>query len=155
MAKAADSEHRDKIAAFCRRILQGTKSREPRAEQRRCIHRRQILRNPHQAGRLREHHFGITAIMMNAGIFLVPAVHEIAITAELAISAGAAEKSDANALTDCPALNARSKGIDTSDGLMAGHTRKFDGKQAFHGAGIRVAYTARFNANAYLIGAGI
>jgi hypothetical protein len=43
--------------------------------------------------------------MLNAGIFLVPAVHEIAIAAELAIAARPAEKSDTHALTDNPALN--------------------------------------------------
>jgi len=43
--------------------------------------------------------------MMDAGIFLVPAIHEIAITAEFAIAAVAAEKPDTNPLTDCPTLD--------------------------------------------------
>jgi hypothetical protein len=52
---------------------------------------------------------------MNAGIFLVPAVHEIAIAAELAIAARAAEKPDTHALTDRPALDTGTKRIDPPD----------------------------------------
>jgi hypothetical protein len=43
--------------------------------------------------------------MMNAGIFLVPAVHEVAAAAEFAIAAVTAEKPDANPLTNCPTLD--------------------------------------------------
>src|SRR5215472_1111675 len=47
--------------------------------------------------------------MMNAAIVLVPAVHEIAIAAQLAIAARAAAKPDSNALTDHPALDSGTK----------------------------------------------
>jgi hypothetical protein len=56
--------------------------------------------------------------MMNAAIFLVPAVHEVAVAAELAIAAGAAEKPDPNALTDRPTLDAGTKRIDAADDLQ-------------------------------------
>jgi hypothetical protein len=56
---------------------------------------------------------------MNACKFLVPAVHEIAIAAELAITTSAAEKSDTHALTNRPALDTRTKGVDLTDDLMA------------------------------------
>src|SRR6516162_6641129 len=93
--------------------------------------------------------------MMNAGIFLVPAVHEIAAAAEFAITTRAAKESDPHPLTDSPALDAGTKGIDAPDHFVAWDTRPVDREQAFHGAGIRMANPTRLYANAYLIGAGV
>src|SRR5215472_17162076 len=90
--------------------------------------------------------------MMNAAIFLVPAVHEIAIAAELTIAARAAEKPDPNALTDHPALDAGTKCIDAADDLMAWDTRPIDRKQALHCAGIRMADSTRLDADPHLAG---
>jgi hypothetical protein len=59
----------------------------------------------HESARFCDHHFGISAIMVNAGKLLVLAVHEIAVAAELAVSAIAAEKTDTYSLTDRPALD--------------------------------------------------
>src|SRR5215467_272968 len=93
--------------------------------------------------------------MMNAGIFLVPAVHEIAAAAEFAITTRAAKESDPHPLTDSPALNARTKGIDAPDDFMAWDTRPVDREQAFHRSRIRVANPTRLYANSYLIRAGV
>jgi len=67
---------------------------------------------------------------MNARIFLVPTVHEIAIAAELAIAAKAGEKSDANALTQRPALDAETKSIDASTTSCPGTRGQLMGKSA-------------------------
>src|SRR5580704_665379 len=88
--------------------------------------------------------------MMNAGIFLVPAVDQIAIAAKFAISTRAAEKPHPNALTDRPALDTGAKGIDPPDRFMAGYARPIDGKQTFHRAGIGMANSARLNADPHL-----
>jgi hypothetical protein len=93
--------------------------------------------------------------MINAGIFLVPAVHEIAAAAEFAITTRAAKKPDPHPLTDSPALDAGTKGIDAPDHFMAWDTRPVDREQAFHRAGIRVANPTRLYANPYLIGARV
>ena len=93
--------------------------------------------------------------MMNAGIFLVPAVHEIAAAAEFAITTRPAKKPDPHPLTDSPALDARTKGIDAPNHFMAWDTWPVDRERAFHRAGIRVANPTRLYANAYLIGAGV
>jgi hypothetical protein len=61
--------------------------------------------------------------MMNAGKFLVPAVDEITVAAEFAIAARAAEKPDTDALTDRPALDARTQRIDPPDDLVAWDAR--------------------------------
>ena len=89
---------------------------------------------------------------MNAGIFLVTAVHYIATAVEIAIAASAAEKPDTHALTDRPALDTRTKRIDPPDELMAWNARPIDRKQAFDRAGIRVADSTRFDAEADLAG---
>jgi hypothetical protein len=70
--------------------------------------------------------------MMNAAIFLVLAVHEIAISTKLAISAGAAEKPDTYTLTYRPSLDTGTKSIDPSHNFMAWDPRPIDGKQAFY-----------------------
>jgi hypothetical protein len=93
--------------------------------------------------------------MMNAGKFLVPAVHEIAIAAVLAIATKTAEKPDPHALTDGPALDTRTKRIDPPDDFMAWNPRPSDRKESVHRGRIRVADPTCLDANAYLIGAGI
>jgi hypothetical protein len=67
---------------------------------------------------------------MNAGIFLVPTVHEIAIAAELAIAAKPGEKSDTDALTQRPALDAETKSIDASHNFMPRTRGQLMGKSA-------------------------
>ena len=88
--------------------------------------------------------------MMNAGIFLVPAVHEIAVAAELAIAAGAAEKPDTHALTDRPALDTGAKRIDPPDDLVAGDARVVNRKDSVDCRGIRMADATGLNADAHL-----
>src|SRR6516165_7187072 len=90
--------------------------------------------------------------MSNAGKFLVPAVHEIAIATELAIAARPAEKPNPNALTDGPALDTGTKRIDPADDLMAWDARPFDRKNSFHCAGIRMADPTRLDADPHLAG---
>jgi hypothetical protein len=85
--------------------------------------------------------------MMNAGIFLVPTVHKIAIAAELAIAARTPEEPDAHALTDRPALDAGTKRVDSPDELVAWDARPIDGELALYRAGIRMTYPARLDTN--------
>jgi len=150
MTQAANTKHSDKITGLCRSVSQSAERREPRAQQRRRIDRRQGVWDRHKAAGLCDHHFGIAAVMLNAGKFLVPAVHEVAVAAELAIAARAAEKPNPNALTDGPALNTGAKRIDPADDLMTRDPRPIDRKQSFHGAGVRVADPARLDADPHL-----
>src|SRR5215472_8580269 len=152
MTQAANTKHSDKITGLCRRVSQSVERREPRAQQRCRIDRRQGVWNRHKAAGLGDHHFGIAAVMMDAAIFLVPAVHEIAVAAELAIAARAAEKPNPNALTDRPALDAGTKRIDAADDLMAWDARPIDRKQALNCAGIRMADPTRLGADPYRTG---
>src|SRR5262245_62907751 len=113
MTEAADTEHSHKVTGLRRRVSQQAERRESGAQQRSRIHRRQVVRDRHKPARLCDHHFGISAIMMNAGIFLVPAVHEIAPAAEFAIAARAPEEPNAHALPNRPALDTGTKRADT------------------------------------------
>ena len=47
---------------------------------------------------LGDHHLGVAAVVLHAGVALVGAVHEIAVAAVLAVPAAAAEEADADAL---------------------------------------------------------
>src|SRR5262245_8370898 len=85
--------------------------------------------------------------MMNAGIFLVPTVHEIAIAAEVAIAARTAEKSDTHALPNRPALDTGTKRIDPPNELVARDARPINGELALYRAGIRVAHPTRLDPN--------
>jgi hypothetical protein len=147
MTEAADTEHSDKIAGLRWRVSQGAERRESRAQKRRRIDRRQVVRDRHKPTRLCDHDFGISAIMMNASIFLVPTVHEIAIAAEVAIAAIAAEESDTHALPNRPALDTGTKRIDPPDELVAWYARPINGKLALYRAGIRVADPTRLDTN--------
>src|SRR6516162_9600361 len=92
MTKAADTDHSDKLTGLRWGVSQCAERREPRAQQRRRTDRREGVWDRHKAAGLGDHHFGVAAIVMNTGIFLVPAAHEIAVAAELTIAARAAEK---------------------------------------------------------------
>jgi hypothetical protein len=66
--------------------------------------------------------------MVDAGEFLIFAIHQVAIAAELTITAGAGKESNPDTLADCPTLNAGTERIDLSYDLMARNPRPFDGK---------------------------
>src|SRR5215469_5051758 len=87
---------------------------------------------------------------MNARVFLVTAIHKIAISTEFAITARASEEADTDALTNRPALHARAEGIDPPDYFVPRDARPDDWKGAFHRPGIRVADPGRLDANAHL-----
>src|SRR5215472_3320747 len=152
MTQAAYADHSDKLTGLCRCVSQRAERGEPRAQQRRRTDRREGVWDRHKAAGLGDHHFGVAAIVINTGIFLVPAVHGFAVAAELAIAARATEKPDTHALTDRPALDTGTKRIDAADDLMAWDARPIDRKQALHCAGIRMADPTRLDADPHLAG---
>src|SRR5262249_55062174 len=155
MTKAADTDHSDKITCLPWRGSQGVERRESCAKQRRSVCRGQVVRDAHEPGGLRDHRLGISAIRMNARVFLVTTVYEIAVTTELAITARTAKETDTDALTNRPALDARANGIDPPDHFVPRDARPADWKGGFHRAGIRVADTARLDAHTHLTRARI
>jgi hypothetical protein len=71
---------------------------------------------------------------MNAREFLVTTIHEIAISTEFAITARASEEADTDTLTNCPALDARAKGIDSPNHFVPRDARPVDWEEGFHRA---------------------
>jgi hypothetical protein len=89
--------------------------------------------------------------MMNTAVFLVPAVHEIAIAAELAIAAGPCKKPYTHPLTNRPALNTGTKRIDPPDDLVTRDTRVADTRETpIHCRRIRVADATGLNSQPHL-----
>src|SRR6516162_1250585 len=150
MAKAADAKHSHKITRFRRRVSQCVESRKPGAQQRRRIGRREAVRDRHEPARLCDHHLGISPIRMNARVFLVTTVHQIAISTEFAITARPSEEADTHALTHRPALDTGAEGIYSPDHFMPWHARPANGKETFHRARIRMAYSAGFDTDSNL-----
>src|SRR6516162_9928486 len=150
MAKATDAKHSHKVTRFRRRVSQCVERRNPRAQQRRRIGRREAVRDRHEPARLCDHHLGISPIRMNAREFLVTTVHEIAISTEFAVTTRPSEEADTHALINRPALDSGAKGIDSPDHLMAWHARPGNWKDAFHRARIRMAYAAGLDTDSNL-----
>src|SRR6516165_2262872 len=149
MAKAADAQHGDKITGLRGRIAQGAEGGESRAQQRCRVDGRKIVGNGHQAARSGDQHFGVSAIAMNAGEFLIAAVYEVTFAAKFAIAAGASEEADADALPDDPALYLGAERVYPTDGFMAGHPRPVDWKLTLHGTSVRMAHAASLDAYPY------
>jgi hypothetical protein len=90
---------------------------------------------------------------MNAAIFLVQAVHEVSIAAELAIAAGPCKKPYTHPLTNRPALDAGTKGIDPPNDLVTGNTRVADAREtSIDCRRIRVADATGLNPQPHLAG---
>src|SRR5215469_11343939 len=149
MAEASDAHDGHKITGLSGRVAQRTEGGESRAQQRRRVDGRKIVRNGHQAARPGDQHFGVSAVAMNAGKFLIAAVYEVAFAAKFAIAAGASEEADADALLDDPALYIGAERVDPTDGFMAGHPRPVDWKLTLHGTGVRMAHAASLDAYPY------
>jgi hypothetical protein len=115
MAEAADTEDGDKVAGLCWRISQSVERGDTCTEKGCSVCRRHAVRDRHESTRFCDHHFGISPIAMNAGIFLVAAIHEIAVAAKLAIPTRASEESNTDPLTDFPTLHAGPDSVDSPD----------------------------------------
>ena len=85
---------------------------------------------------------------MSARDGLICAINKITAPARLALSAVSAKKPYADALADFPTGNSLAYGVNLSDNLVAGYTRKSNaGQDPVHGGGVRVANSAGFNAD--------
>jgi hypothetical protein len=92
---------------------------------------------------------------MNAGVLLVLAIDQIAVAAEFAVATEAGEKSNSDALTYRPALDAGTKSLDPTDDFVARNARPRDWKKSFNSGRIRVTDTACLHANPHVTRAGI
>ena len=85
---------------------------------------------------------------MSARDRLICAINKITAPARLALSAVSAKKPYPDALADFPTGNSLAYGVNPSDNLMAGNARKSNaGQKTVHCGGVRVAYSAGFDAD--------
>ncbi len=70
---------------------------------------------------------------------------KVSATALLAVTATSSEKSDADALPDTPALDARAEHVDHTDSLMARNAGPLDREYPLDRRSIRMTNAARFN----------
>ena len=111
--------------------------------------RRQIVGNRHQAALLGDHHFGITAIVVNAGVFLISTIYEIAIAAGFTVAAASSKESNTDAIANCPPLDAFAKFVDDTNGFMSRDPRPGNGKSSLNSSRIRMTNTAGLDPDAH------
>jgi hypothetical protein len=151
MAETPDAEDRHEVTGLRGSVAQGAEGGQAGAEQRRGIDRRHAFRDRDEPARLREHDLGVAAILMNAGVALVQAAHEIPVAAEVAVTAGAAQEPDTHPLADRPPADIGPQRVDPTDDLVARNARKgHAGKCGVDGRLVRVAHSTGLDANAHL-----
>jgi hypothetical protein len=155
MSETANAQHCDEIASLRRRVAQRAERRQAGAQQRRGSDRIKIIRHRHETAGFRDHHFGIAAIMLHAGVGLVLATHEITVPARQAMAAAAAKEANSDSLAHCPSFNAVAQRIDPTDSLVARNTRPLDRKQTFNGRGVRMAHPAGLHTDTNMAWQGI
>src|SRR5258707_742505 len=78
VTQSADAEHRDEVTSARRRVAQRAERGESGAQQRRSGNGREILWYSDQPAGLGDHHLGIAAVVLHAGVALVHAEMMIA-----------------------------------------------------------------------------
>src|SRR5271170_7013959 len=126
VTESTDAEHRDEVASARGRVAQRAERGQSGAQQGRSGNGREILWHSDQPAGLSDHHLGVAAVVLYAGVALVHAVHEVAIAAVFTVPAAAAEETDADALAHCPAFDVLAYHLDPSHRFVAGHPRPFD-----------------------------
>src|SRR5215469_5128745 len=81
---------------------------------------------------------GIAAVMLDARIFLVLAMNEVAPTASRAVPARAGQEPNPDPLIHRPTLDPLTQRVDPADHLMAGYTRPGDRERAGDRPGVAV-----------------
>ena len=93
--------------------------------------------------------------MLNARVFLILAVDEVATSALFAVTATAGEEPDTHALAHTPTFDALAKGINHPDGLVARHPWPLDREYAVDRRSVRMTDAARLHANSHVAGARV
>jgi hypothetical protein len=104
----------------------------------------------------RNHVFGVTAVMADAGNFSVLAENEIAAAAGIASETMAAVPSDADALAGFPVGDFRADSVDAAGDLVSGNAWILDARpMAFFYEDVAVADAAGFDFNPDLAATGV
>lgn len=138
-----------KVASAGVRLEERVEGREGRAQQRRGLGRRQLVRDRDQAACPGLGDFRVAAVDGHPGHRLVGARDEVAPPAELADSAVTAEEPEADPLPCRPSFHAGSEGVDHADDLVPGNPERLCG---LHAEAVGVADPAGFDPDPGLSG---
>src|SRR6516162_7611268 len=152
MTKAADADDRDQIAGLGWCIAQRSERGQPRAQEGGGCHGIKLIRHDHQAARLGDHRFGIAAVVLDARIFLVLAMNEVACPASRAVPARAGQKANPDPLTYRPTLDPLTQCVDPPDHLMAGYARPGNRERAGDRSGVAVTDPTSLDTDADIAG---
>src|SRR6266567_4664204 len=144
MPQPADPEHGDDIARTRAGVSQGVEGRDPRAQQRRRLDRRQVIRKSRHGADWSDHVLAVSAVEGDASDLLRLARKQISAPAGIATPAVSAVPADSNALAWRPSGHSIADGIDGAGDLVPENARVLNPRpQAFLHEGIAVTYAAR------------
>jgi len=121
MAKSADALNRDQIASARTRVAKRIENRDAGAKQRRGLGGGDVIRDGGNRLGGRNHVLRVTAVVADAGNFLVLAENEIAAAAGIASETMTAVPSDSDALAGFPIGNVRTDTVDAAGDFVSGN----------------------------------
>jgi hypothetical protein len=124
MPKAANALHSDQISTTQAGVAKSVVGRDPRAEERGCFRRPEIIRNRRDAARFSDHRFRISSIHGDSRHHGILTIHNVSASAWLAHSVFAAEKPDTDPLTDFPSGHSAAQGFDAANHFMTWNARQ-------------------------------
>jgi len=145
MRKSTYAKHCDEVARLDWRVSECVEGGETCTQQWSCIDRRQIVRNRHEVTLLGDHHLGIAAIVVDAGIFLVSTIHEIATAAAYTVAATSTKDAYADTVAKRSSFDILSKLINYTHNFMSWYARPVDRKRTFDSPGVRMANATGLN----------
>jgi hypothetical protein len=140
MPEAADAVDRHGVAAVRAAVIEGAEGGGARAQQRRRVHRRELVRDTHQGRRARDHVLGVAAVDREAGDAGIGAALIVALGARLAGHAMTTAPADAHAASHVPTADAGASFGDRAYHLVSGDARIREARvAAVHRDGVAVA----------------
>ena len=94
----------------------------------------------------------MAAVMLDARVFLILAMNEIACTASRAVPARAGQEANPDPLTHDPTLDPLTQRVDPADHLMAGYTRPGDREHAGDRRGVAMTDPTSLDTDADIAG---
>src|SRR5438093_1950921 len=123
MAKSANTENCDRVAAARRAVPQGIERGDACAKQRSRLKRLEIVGNQHQPLSRRNHVFGIASVHIDARYPCVGAIHKVAASTSNAAAAVPSKPTHAHTLAGPPTGDTRTDSIDHTGDLVTGNPR--------------------------------
>jgi len=156
MPEPTNALHRDQIPAAQAGIPQRVEGRDARAQERRRLDRREVVRNSRESPRFGDHHLGIAAVRSDAGYHRVSAIHHVSTPARFADAVFPAEVTNSDPLTESPPRHAAAHSINAADDFVSWYPRQRQPRICAGDRGrIGVTDSACIHPNPHLTGPGL